>query len=301
MSVGPILNQVETELKIRNYSPKTRKAYLGAIRRFLGHIGKPPAELNADDVRRYLLYLVDERGVSRSTLDQTYSALLFLFTQILHRPRVMTKIKRPRPEQKLPVVLSREEVRSLLESITNLKHKALLALIYAGGLRGSEAVRLRPEDIESDRMLIRVRGGKGRKDRYTLLSEYALSLLRDYWRLYRPKGWLFPGASEGKHLSERTVQKAFERAKKKAGITKPATLHSLRHSFATHLLESGVDLRHIQELLGHKSLRTTQIYTHVAHEGLTHIRSPLDQIFSRKLYSSSPASPGKGSKSSNFR
>jgi len=281
MSAEPLLNRVETELKIRNYSPKTRKAYLDAIRRFLSYIDKASAELKADDVRRYLLYLVDERGVSRSTLDQSYSALLFLFTQILHRPWVMTNIKRPRPEQKLPVVLSQEEVRRLLESITNLKHKALLALIYAGGLRGSEAVRLCPEDIESDRMLIRVRGGKGRKDRYTLLAEYALSLLRDYWRLYHPQVWLFPGAKEGCHLSERTVQKVFEQALKEAGIAKLATVHSLRHSFATHLLESGVDLRYIQELLGHKSPRTTQIYTRVANENLARIRSPLDQIFGK--------------------
>lgn len=178
----------------------------------------------------------------------------------------------------MPVVFSREEVKRLLEKVVNLKHRMLLALIYAGGLRVGEVVRLKPENIDSQRMLIRGRQAKGFKDRYTLLPQSILEELRTYWLRYQPKKWLFPGTRLGRHLTERSVQEVFKRAMKSAGIHKPATTHCLRHSFATHLLESGTDLRYIQELLGHSSPKTTQIYTHVTRKDLARIISPLDPL-----------------------
>jgi site-specific recombinase XerD len=173
-------------------------------------------------------------------------------------------------------VLSVEEVQKILESVENLKHRALLMLIYSAGLRVGEVIRLKAEDINSDRMLIHVRGSKGRKDRYTLLSEKALCVLQEYWREYRPQKWLFSGQKDESHISERTVQQIFHHAKRRAGINRDVSVHSLRHSFATHLLESGVDLRYIQELLGHKSSKTTEVYTHVSNKVLGKIQSPLD-------------------------
>jgi len=193
-------------------------------------------------------------------------------------PRIVGKLPRPRKERKLPVVLARQDVIRLLESVANIKHRALLMLAYSAGLRVSEVVKLRPEDIDANRHMIRIPGGKGQKDRYTVLSEVALEVLREYWRVYRPKKWLFPGSKEGSHITTRTAEKILENARKKAGIPKHITIHTLRHSFATHLLESGTDLRYIQELLGHKSSKTTEIYTHVSERDIGRIKSPLDTI-----------------------
>jgi site-specific recombinase XerD len=184
-------------------------------------------------------------------------------------------MKRP---QQLPVVLSREEVSKLLQVTSNLKHKALLMAAYSAGLRVGEVVRLKVSDIDSRRMQIRVTAGKGAKDRYTLLAETALTVLRDYFRAYKPKDWLFPGERPTDHLSERSAERIFERAKAGAGIQKPATFHTLRHSFATHLLEEGVDIRYFQELLGHGTVKTTERYTHVTRKGMERIKSPLDNL-----------------------
>ena len=169
-------------------------------------------------------------------------------------------------------------IRDSFEAVSNLKHRALLMMIYSAGLRVGEAVRLRVEDVDSERRLLHVRQGKGRKDRYVMLSEVALESLRDYWRAYRPTKWLFPGQREGCHLHERTVEKILKQACQKAGIRKDISVHTLRHSFATHLLEAGIDLRYIQEMLGHKSSKTTEIYTHVSERNIAAIRSPLDEI-----------------------
>jgi site-specific recombinase XerD len=176
--------------------------------------------------------------------------------------------------------------------VGNLKHKALLMLIYSAGLRVSEAVQLRLEDIDGQRRLIRVRASKGRKDRYTLLSEVALQVLREYWKAYHPRGWLFPGQKEGRHLTSRTAEKILEQARQRAGIAKHFTVHTLRHSFATHLLEGGTDLRYIQELLGHKSSKTTEIYTHVSRKDLAQIASPLDQLMGPMLESNGGRADG---------
>ncbi|CAD7770458.1 Tyrosine recombinase XerA [Candidatus Methanoperedenaceae archaeon GB50] len=190
------------------------------------------------------------------------------------------KIGRPKKDKKLLVVLSQEEVLRILSSVTNLKHRLILMLIYSAGLRVGEVVKLRVEDIDVERGMIRIRGGKGRKDRYTLLSEVVLNTFKEYVDRYKPEKWLFPGQRKDRHITPRTLQKLFDNTRRKAGIRKEATVHSLRHSFATHPLESGVDLRYIQELPGHKSSKTTEIYTHVAMKDLNlrKIRSPLDML-----------------------
>jgi site-specific recombinase XerD len=176
-------------------------------------------------------------------------------------------------------VLTKQEVSRILSAVSNIKHRVILMIVYSAGLRVSEVVKLKVEDIDSQRKLIHIKGAKGRKDRYTLLSDMALQALRQYYTEYRPQGWIFPGAKAGRHVATRTVQAIFEQAKKEARIKKDVSVHCLRHSFATHLLESGVDLRYIQELLGHKSSKTTEIYTHVSTASLGAIKNPLDSLF----------------------
>lgn len=269
---------MKKELILRGYSPKTIKVYLGHLDRFARHFETDPALLNAKHVRAYLLILSNKEGVSTAYRDQAISALKFLYTVVLKRSFVSDKMPRPKKEHKLPTVLSKREVIKLLNAVRNVKHRALLMTIYASGLRLGEVVRLRPEDIDSDRHLINVRGGKGKKDRRTILSNVALDYLRHYWQIYKPGRWLFPGQKTGSHISPRSVQKVVEAARKRAGIRKKCSAHTLRHSFATHLLESGTDLRYIQELLGHKSSKTTEIYTHVTKRDLAKITSPLDNL-----------------------
>jgi len=197
---------------------------------------------------------------------------------VLKKPSLVQTIPRPRKEKRLPSVLSVQEVQRILEAVENLKHRLLLMLIYSAGLRVGEVTRLKVEDINRDRMLIHVRGAKGRKDRYALLSEKVLPVLQEYSREHQPQKRLFTGQKDESHISERTVQQIFCNAKRRAGMNKDVSVHSLRHSFATHLLESGVDLRYIQELLGHKSSKTTEVYTHVSHRMLGKIQSPLDRM-----------------------
>lgn len=191
-------------------------------------------------------------------------------------------LERPKKEKKLPEILSKNEISKLLKAVKNLKHKAILYLVYSAGLRVGEVVKLKPTDIDSDRMLIPIIQGKGKKDRYTILSETALSILRQYVKVYKPEHWLFPGQHPDKHLTERSVQKVFGNARIDAKIRKDVSVHNLRHSFATHLLEGGVNLRYIQELLGHSSSKTTEIYTHVTQKNLSNIISPLDTIMMNK-------------------
>lgn len=219
--------------------------------------------------------------MATSTLNQAINALKFYYGTMLKK-KFLYEIKRPRKDRKLPVVLSKEEIAKILSAVDNLKHKAILMLIYSAGLRVGEVVKLKPEDVDSKRMLLFIRGAKGRKDRYSLLSDVTLNALREYWRRYKPIKWLFAGARDGRYLSTRTVQAIFEHAKENAGIKKDVSVHSLRHSFATHLLEGGTDLRYIQELLGHASSKTTEIYTHVSTKSLSKIKSPLDTLNLKK-------------------
>ncbi len=275
------LAPVHDGLMLRGYSPRTRKLYLGHVRRFLEWAGLRVTELPDDPTslaERYLVMLVSDRDVSRSYHSQAVSALRFLFETVLGKPRLAMALPRPKKEAQLPAVLSQEEVARLLGEVKNVKHRALLMLLYASGLRVGEVVRLQPDDIDADRGLVRVRRGKGSKDRYTLLARRAVEALVLYREAYPIGRWLFPGARDGRHLTPRSVQRIVARAASAARITKHVTPHTLRHSFATHLLEGGTNLRIIQELLGHASSRTTERYTHVARSTFDSIRSPLDNL-----------------------
>jgi site-specific recombinase XerD len=274
-----ITEKVMNELKLRGYSQKTQKAYLHHIGRYIGYFAKDPKELDEKHIRDYMLHLIDTEKVSRAYHDQAaVSAVKFLYDHVLNMPKTVGSLPRPRKEKKLPIVLSREDVIRIFESVNNIKHKAILMLAYSAGLRVSEVVKLRVQDIDTKRNMIHIKGAKGRKDRYTVLSEVALRVLREYWKVYQPKNWLFPGPKQNSHLTTRTVEKILEDASQKAGIAKHVTVHTLRHSFATHLLEGGTDLRYVQELLGHKSSKTTEIYTHVSKKSIGKIVSPLDNL-----------------------
>lgn len=268
-------------LSVRRYSPRTRKVYTGHLKRFLAWCRErdisPLDDLQAT-AEAFLGWLVRERSISRSYHNQVVSALRFLASTILQGPTLALGIPRPRKEIRVPSVLSPGEVARMLAKTRNPKHRALLMLLYSAGLRVGEVVRLRPHDLDIERGLVRVRAGKGAKDRYTLLAQRAVQAIQRYMEAYPTGPWLFPGPREERHLHTRSVQRVVKRSAKAAGIKKDVTTHTLRHSFATHLLEGGTNLRVIQELLGHKSARTTQIYTHVAKSALESVRSPLDNL-----------------------
>jgi site-specific recombinase XerD len=224
-----------------------------------------------------MLYLMKQRHLSDGTFRFYVAALKFLYRTTLKREWVVEKIKCPKRKRKLPVVLDISEVESLFSVTTNLKHKAILMITYSSGLRVSETARLKMTDIDSKRMMVRVRQGKGGNDRYSILSQTALEHLRQYWRKYRPTEWLFEGAKKDDHISTHSIQLMFYAARKRAGITKPASVHTLRHSFATHLIEAGTSLHHVQLLLGHRSPTTTTVYLHVSRLNLAQVISPLDR------------------------
>lgn len=268
--------QLQDALKARGYSDKTIKAYISQIERFFSRFFREGSSFDDASVQNYALSLL-EKGLSHAYVNQAISALNFYF-RIVMKEAQSTSCVRPKKENKLPDILSLNEVARLLKAVTNTKHQAILYLAYTSGLRVSEVVRLRPTDCDRERKTVKVRQGKGRKDRQTLLSAMATEVLDRYIELEKPEGWLFPGQRKGSHLTERSAQKVFEKALVQAGIDKPVSIHSLRHAFATHLLENGIDLRYIQELLGHQSVRTTERYTHVSKRDIGRIQSPLDQM-----------------------
>jgi integrase/recombinase XerD len=276
-----VLERVRVGLKVRGYSPRTRKVYLGHLRRFMswcgGGIPKIPEDPAAQG-QAYILELIERQGISKSYQNQVVSALRFMCESVLGQPKLALRIPRPRKEHHLPAVLSPGEVARMLGKARNPKHRALLMLLYSAGLRVGEVVRLRPPDLDVDRGLVRVRRGKGGKDRYTLLARRAVEAVGIYRDAYPPDPWLFPGDRPGRHLTTRSVQHIVKKAAEAAGLEKDVTTHTLRHSFATHLLEGGTNLRVIQELLGQQSLRTTQIYTHVTQSTIRAVRSPLDNL-----------------------
>ncbi|MEW6326279.1 MAG: site-specific tyrosine recombinase/integron integrase [Thermodesulfobacteriota bacterium] len=278
---GYNFEDLRRELISRKYSRKTIKGYLYFNRDFLSFTGKRPDEVREENIKNYLVYLADEKDSAASTLNQAINALKFYYGSMLKK-KFLYEIKRPRKDKILPVVLSQEEVARVLTCLENLKHRTLLMLVYASGLRVSEVVKLKVVDIDRDRMLLNIKGAKGRKDRYTMLSHTALETIDEYLEKYKPSKWLFEGARDGRYLSIRTAQAVFEQARDKAGIKKDISIHGLRHSFATHALENGTDLRYIQELLGHKSSKTTEIYTHVSTRDIGKLRSPLDNLDLKK-------------------
>lgn len=264
-------------MQLKGYSQSTIHSYIVTLIQLSKYYNTSPDLLSVEQIRDFLQFKITEKKLSKSWLNQTVSALKILFCDVLNREWNPLDIPRARREKKLPIVLSREEVGQIIKVTKNLKHRALIMLIYSSGLRLGEARNLKPSDIDSQRMQVRVVQGKGFKDRYSILSPVALDLLRIYWTKYRPQTWLFE-TQPGKAICQRSVQQLFHKALKKAGIHKPASLHSLRHSFATHLMEQGVSLPIIQQLLGHKSLRTTSVYLHVQQYSILAVKSPLDTL-----------------------
>jgi site-specific recombinase XerD len=266
------------DMRLRNFAPRTIDVYVGRVASFARHFGRSPEALGRDEVRAYLLHLVHDQHVCWSTFNQTVAGLRFLYEVTLGREEVLVHVACPKQPKKLPVVLSPEEVARFFAAIVGIKRRAILMTAYAAGLRISEVVALRVDDIDSQRMVLRVRQAKGRRDRYVMLSPRLLALLREYWKAARPTEWLFPGEIPGRPLTVGTVHRVCVQAARDAGLGKHVTVHTLRHSFATHLLEAGTDIRTIQVLLGHRNLKTTAVYTHVSPLAVETTRSPLDRL-----------------------
>ena len=263
-------------MELRNLSKNTQRAYLRAVSGLAMHYKKSPDKVSKDMVEDYLLYLKNDKKHASNSVGTAVSGLRFLYNHVLSNAENSPDYAQ-RKTRKLPVVLTQEEIWKIIDAPDNLKHRLILMTTYSAGLRASEVIALKPKHIDSKRMLILVEDGKGNKDRYTLLSERLLKELRHYYRTFRPKTYLFPSSYKDKGLlCYETVRSIYENARKKAGIKKGPGLHTLRHSFATHLLEAGYDIRKIQILLGHKSLSTTMIYLHVSRKTLSKIKSPLD-------------------------
>jgi len=273
------IEQFKRWMEHKRYSDSTVKTYIMAITTFLRFIKpKTSAEATNEDMQRFVNQYMIPRKLSFSYQNQAVNASRLFFKSIKGSALITEQLERPRPEHRLPNVLSKEEVSTILHASHNQKHRTMLSLIYACGLRRSELLNLKPENIDSKRHLLIILNAKGRKDRIIPISDKVIGMLREYYKGYRPKVWLFEGQIPGEQYSEKSIQSVLKQALNKAGITKPVTLHWLRHSYATHLLESGTDLRYIQELLGHKSSKTTEIYTHVTEKSLHKIKSPFDDL-----------------------
>jgi integrase/recombinase XerD len=284
-----LLKRTDEEMVLRGFTRETRRLYLAHVRRFYEHRiaearlgGRAPSldpVSEGPEVRDWLLLLLRE-GRSHAYSNQALSAIRFLHRRVLMAPAPVAEIPRAKRKKALPKVLSRSEIKRFLEALSSLKHRVIAMVLYSAGLRVGEVARLKVEDIDSERGDIHVRQGKGRKDRYVMLSPLVLQTLREYVRVERPHTWLFPaGHRRDRHVTSRTIQRAVSRAARDAGIEKRVTPHVLRHTFATHLLEAGTDLRYIQELLGHSTINTTVIYTHVAKREARRIASPIDRLY----------------------
>ncbi len=276
--MSAMLERMVDDLRLRNYSPRTVRVYAYQLRAIARHCGAPPEQLGLDDVRRYLLHLTQERKCSWSMWRQAIAAFRCFYGEALGLDEALRALPYPRREFRLPYVLSRAEVERLLHVVDRARDRAILMTIYAAGLRTSEAVGLAREHIDTGRMLMHICRGKGRKDRVVPLSPVLLEVLRQNWRTDGVGRWLFPGRDRTQPISGRRVQAAAQLAGERAGVFKRVTPRMLRHSFATHLLEAGTDLRVIQRLLGHAHLRTTLIYAHVSQRALAAVRSPLDTL-----------------------
>jgi site-specific recombinase XerD len=277
--MNPLRHRMIEDMQIRNLAPHTQRAYVQQISQFARHFGKSPELLGPADIRAYQIHLIQDRQLSASSILVAVAAIRFLYKTTLNREwNIEEVVPTCRKPQRLPVVLSRDEVSRFLDAVAMPKHRVILTVCYAAGLRVSEAVRLTPAAIDSQRMVIRVAEGKGRKDRYVMLSARLLHLLRDYWRTTRSKEWLFPGDLPGQPISTDAVAHACRTARCRADIEKPVTPHALRHAFAVHLLEAGADLRTIQLLLGHRSLSTTARYLRLATNKVCATASPLDEL-----------------------
>jgi site-specific recombinase XerD len=274
---------MEADLRLRNLRPSTQETYLGYVRTFAFYHKRSPADMGTKEVRDFLVHLRDERKLQPMTIRGYVAALKFLYTATLDRPEVVGPWLAPRVVKKLPVVLSGTEVEAVLGAIESITYRAVLMTTYGAGLRIKEACRLQVADIDSKRMLIYIRDGKGGKQRYSMLCKRLLEMLRAYFKQVRPSGdYLFPGQKQGSHLSDSSVRKALASAIMDCGIEKRVTPHVLRHSFATHLLDTGTDIRTIQVLLGHSSIQTTQVYAQVSPQHIGRVTSPLDLLGTRE-------------------
>lgn len=275
-------DRMDQDLEIRGYSPRTRKIYVDCVRVFADHFGRPPGQLGLEDIRRYQLHLIQERRLSYSYFNQSVCALRLFYNVTLGKGWDVRRLPYQKRERRLPEILSQGEVTALLAATRNLRDRAIVMTLYGCGLRLEEVRHLRATHIDSDRMVVRVVQGKGKKDRHVRLPDTLLDTLRAYWKQHRPKSLLFPSVDLDRPLSGSTIQAVVRKAAKRAGIVKRITPHSLRHAFATHHLERGTNLREIQLLLGHRSLNSTAIYTHVARNTVAASASPLDGLPDQK-------------------
>jgi len=276
-AMSPLRRRMIEDMTIRKFTAKTQHDYVQGIKNFAAFLGRSPDTASFEDVRRYQLHLVSS-GVSVPTLNQTVSILRFFFRVTLKRHEIVEHTHAIHEPRKLPVVLGPEEVARLLNAAPGLKYKAALSVAYGAGLRATEVVSLKVSDIDSKRMIIRIEQGKGGKDRNVMLSPHLLELLRTWWKAARPRGWLFPGRDPAQPMTTRQLNRACHAAAQMAEINKRVSLHTLRHSFATHLLEQNTDVRVIQVLLGHSKLDTTALYTRVATKMISEVRSPLEHV-----------------------
>jgi site-specific recombinase XerD len=287
-AMSPLRRRMIEDMTIRKFAPKTQHDYVQRVKNFAAFLGRSPDTASFEDVRRYQLDLAT-RGVGVPTLNQSVATLRFFFRVTLKRHDILEHTHFIHEPRKLPVVLSPEEVARMLDAAPGLKYKAALSVAYGAGLRASEVVSLKIGDIDSERMVIRVEQGKGRKDRYVMLSPHLLALLRAWYKAARPQGWLFPGRDRVQPMTTRQLNRACHAAAQMAEIDKRVSLHTLRHSFATHLLEQNIDVRVIQVLLGHAKLDTTALYTRVATKTISEVMSPLEHIAGRFKLAEPPA------------
>jgi integrase/recombinase XerD len=279
----PLRQRMIEDMRIRNYSPKTIKDYVNHVAAFARYFGKSPDQLGPAHIHGYQVHLINEKKFSWSSFNNAVCALRLFYRMTLKKDWIIKHLPYGKRPKTLPVVLSKEEVLRLFAAMHKLNHRIMLMTAYSAGLRVSEVARLRVEDIDCGQMLIRVRQGKGQKDRYVMLSATLLEVLGGYAKLAQPSDWLFPGARAGHYISARTLNRACQAAAEAAGIHKRISMHTLRHCFATHLLESGIDIRTIQKLLGHAKLETTSRYTHVSNAKIRSTPSPLDLLATDRL------------------
>jgi len=273
-----VIQSMTTFMELRGFAKSTQRNYLAHIRRFHEFCGKPLVSVGYEEVRAFLHHAIQSRKLSAQYVNSAYSAIKFLYQSVLHREWNMLHVPRVKKSFKLPSILTPQEVLRMIEATSNLKHKAILSTVYSAGLRVSEVAHLQISDIHSHNMRILIRQAKGNKDRYSLLAENNLLLLRQYWKVYRPNHWLFPGISDAKPLATRSIQEMFQKSRIAAGISKKVSIHTLRHCFATHLLNEGADLLQIKELLGHADIQSTSVYLHLTDAQVLGLKSPLDLL-----------------------